>query len=97
MIADFIHLHTVGGYKNVFVMLGLEEHKYVQLAKLVAERMKLDVNIGGIYGRVIRGLGGFPDNLCHFGKRTLSNPSQSPKIFGFQELHFVIKHRCLPA
>lgn len=60
MVADFIHLHIDEGYQNVLVMLGLEEHKYVRLAKTVAERMGLDVNIGGMYGRVIRGLGGFP-------------------------------------
>ncbi|MFZ4761530.1 MAG: hypothetical protein ACOYK8_01775 [Alphaproteobacteria bacterium] len=58
MIADFIHLHTEDGYKNVMVMLGLEEHKYVKLAKTVSERMGLEMNIAGIYGRIIRGLGG---------------------------------------
>lgn len=60
MIADFVHLHQHGGYDNVMVMLGFEEHKYVHLASKVVERMGLNLNISGVYGRVIKGLSGFP-------------------------------------
>ncbi len=60
MIADFIHLHTHHGYNNIMVMLGLEEHKYVKLASEVVSRMKLPINLAGIYGKVIRGLSGYP-------------------------------------
>lgn len=60
MIADFIHLHLYQGYSHVMVMLGLEEHKYVQMANKVSERMGLDLHISGAYGRIIKGLGGYP-------------------------------------
>ena len=60
MVADFIHLHQSEGYNHVMVMLGLEEHKYVQLATKVVERMGLDLQIAGIYGRIIKGLSGYP-------------------------------------
>ena len=60
MVADFIDLHQRHGYDHVMVMLGLEEHKYVQLANKVVERMGLDLNISGIYGRIIKGLSGYP-------------------------------------
>lgn len=60
MVADFVHLHLYEGYNHVMVMLGLEEHKYVQLASKVVERMGLDLEIAGIYGRIIKGLSGFP-------------------------------------
>lgn len=60
MVADFIHLHTHHGYNHVMVMLGLEEHKYVQLAQKVVERMGIEMEISGIYGRIIKGLSGYP-------------------------------------
>lgn len=60
MVADFIHLHQQHGYSHVMVMLGLEEHKYVRMANKVAERMGLDMEISGIYGRIIKGLSGYP-------------------------------------
>lgn len=60
MIADFIHLHQQDGYNHVMVMLGLEEHKYVRMANKVVERMGIDLEIGGIYGRIIKGLSGYP-------------------------------------
>jgi tryptophanyl-tRNA synthetase len=60
MIADFIHLGDSDGYDAVLVMLGLEEHLYVQLARKVVGRMNLPFALGAIYSRVVRGLGGFP-------------------------------------
>ncbi len=60
MIADFIHLHTHHGYNHIMVMLGLEEHKYVRMATKVIERMGLPIEISGIYGRIIKGLSGYP-------------------------------------
>lgn len=60
MLADFLHLGMVDGYSHVLVMLGLEEHRYVRLARTVAARMKLPVHIAGLYSRVLRGLHGYP-------------------------------------
>lgn len=58
MIADFIELsHT---YSSAVVMLGLEEHKYVRLARKIVERMECNYNVCSIYSRIIRGLRGYP-------------------------------------
>jgi tryptophanyl-tRNA synthetase len=60
MIADFIFLGQTDKYKNVIVMLGLEEHKYVLLARKIIERMGLHFKLYSIYSRIIRGLNGYP-------------------------------------
>ncbi len=60
MTADFIHLGTEEGYNNVLIMLGLEEHLYVLLAKKVVSRLNLPMNIGAMYSRIIKGLNGYP-------------------------------------
>ena len=60
MVADFIHLGDTSGYKYVLIMLGLEEHLYVQLARKVVARRNLDMHIGGMYSRIIKGFGGYP-------------------------------------
>lgn len=60
MVSDFIHLGLYNGYKDIIVMLGLEEHKYVLLARKVLERMKMNFNILGMYSRIISGLNGYP-------------------------------------
>ena len=60
MVADFIHLGMVEEYKNVMVMLGLEEHLYVAIARKVVERMKLDMDVSAMYSRIIKGLNGYP-------------------------------------
>lgn len=60
MVADFISLGTISNYDNVLVMLGLEEHLYVQIAQKVVERMNLDMSVGALYSRIIKGLNGYP-------------------------------------
>ena len=60
MVADFIHLGMVDKYDNVLVMLGLEEHLYVQIAQKVVDRMNLDMSLGALYSRIIKGLNGYP-------------------------------------
>lgn len=59
MTADFINLYMREKYDHVLVMLGIDEHKFVGLAKEVTKRINKDVNedyftdfnlkIGGIY------------------------------------------------
>lgn len=58
MIADFIELSRY--YSSSVVMLGLEEHKYVRLARMLVERMGSNYNICSVYSRIIRGLNGYP-------------------------------------
>jgi tryptophanyl-tRNA synthetase len=60
MVADFMHLHLNDGYKNIMIMLGIEEHLYVRIASILNERMKNDCNFCGMYSKVIKGLSGFP-------------------------------------
>ena len=58
MLADFIELSS--RYSNIVVMLGLEEHKYVRLARNIVKRIGGSYNIYSIYSRIIRGLNGYP-------------------------------------
>lgn len=60
MVSDFISLGTINNYDNVLVMLGLEEHLYVQIAQKVVERMNLNISVGALYSRIIKGLNGYP-------------------------------------
>jgi tryptophanyl-tRNA synthetase len=67
MIADFINLHTEQGFNSVLVMLGIDEHQYVQFGRETVERMKLDKNVSGfdmvlagMYSTLIKGFYDFP-------------------------------------
>jgi tryptophanyl-tRNA synthetase len=59
MAADFVHLLRDG--RHVLVCLGVDEHKYVALARRGAERWGLPAErLSGIYTKMIPGLGGLP-------------------------------------
>ena len=59
MAADFVHLLAEG--RHVLVSLGVDEHKYVALARRGAERWGLPADhLSGIYTKMIPGLGGLP-------------------------------------
>lgn len=60
MVADFISLGTIDNYENILVMLGLEEHLYVQIAQKVVDRMNYNFSVGALYSRIIKGLNGYP-------------------------------------
>lgn len=60
MVADFIHLGMADKNKSVMVMLGLEEHLYVRIAKDVIKRMKMPFHLGAMYSKIIKGFNGFP-------------------------------------
>ena len=60
MVADFIHLGVHDDNKSVMVMLGLEEHLYVRIAKDVINRMELPFHLGAMYSRIIKGFNGYP-------------------------------------
>lgn len=60
MTADFVHLGKEDGYSNVLIMLGLEEHLYVQIANKVVDRMQYPFTISSMYSRIIKGFNGYP-------------------------------------
>ncbi len=67
MTADFIHLNLHDGFDSVMVMLGIDEHKYVQFGKQTVERMMSDPDTGGfqmtlagLYSPLIKGFYGYP-------------------------------------
>lgn len=60
MTADFIHLGKCDDYSNVLIMLGLEEHLYVQIANKVVQRMNYPFSISSMYSRIIKGFNGYP-------------------------------------
>ena len=60
MTADFIHLGKYDGYSNILIMLGLEEHLYVQIANKVIQRMNYPFRITSMYSRIIKGFNDYP-------------------------------------
>jgi tryptophanyl-tRNA synthetase len=60
MASDFVQLGADGGYDDVLVSLGVEEHQYVAFAKRIAVAADVDVRIAGIYSRLIKGFNGHP-------------------------------------
>ncbi|MCY0942440.1 hypothetical protein [Streptomyces antarcticus] len=59
MAADFVQLLSEG--RHVLVSLGVDEHKYVALARRGADRWGLPAHrLSGIYTKMIPGLGGLP-------------------------------------
>lgn len=60
MVADFINLGVRENKKSVMVMLGLEEHLYVRIAKDVIQRMQLPFHLGAMYSKIIKGFNGYP-------------------------------------
>ena len=85
MIADFIHLGLKYKYKNVLVMLGIDEHQYVRLAREVVNKMKkskqfenFNMNISAIYSPIIKGFYNYPKMSKSFPKSSI-NVNMSPK------------------
>lgn len=60
MVADFMQLGMHDGYSNIMVMLGVEEHLYVQLAQKVLSNLNLKFTLSGIYSTVIKGFNNYP-------------------------------------
>jgi len=67
MTADFIHLNTAYDYDAVLVMLGIDEHKYVQFGMQTIKNMQMDDRLhdfdmvmGGLYSGLIKGFYGYP-------------------------------------
>lgn len=78
MISDFISLSD--DYKNIVVMLGLEEHKYVRLARIMMERMGNESNLYSMYSKIITGLNGYPKMSKSIQESAISVDMSSEEI-----------------
>lgn len=79
MIADFIHLSFKHGYKNVLVMLGIDEHQYVRFGREVVDKMKkskqfknFNMTLSAIYSPMIKGLYNYPKMSKSFPKSSIN-------------------------
>jgi len=84
MTADFIHLGLKYKYKNVMVMLGIDEHQYVRFAKEVVNKMKkskqfekFNMALSAIYSPIIKGFYNYPKMSKSFPKSSI-NVNMSP-------------------
>lgn len=59
MISDFYDLFINKNYDIVIISLGIEENKYVNIAKKVNERLGNIYNLGAIYTKIIKGINKF--------------------------------------
>ncbi|MDO4611628.1 MAG: hypothetical protein Q4B34_02100 [Candidatus Saccharibacteria bacterium] len=55
MFADFIHPGLIGGYKNVVVLSGVDEHAYVKKANEIASRLGANFAVHGLFSPIIGG------------------------------------------
>jgi tryptophanyl-tRNA synthetase len=70
MTADFLNLYFRNNQDNLMVMLGVDEHRFVRLAREVMKRalddkiefpdLNKQVQISGLYTKIIRGLNNYP-------------------------------------
>ena len=64
--------------EHVLVILGLEEHLYVRLAKTVVSRLNVHMHIGAMYSRIIKGLSGYP-KMCKSIPESAISVDMSPE------------------
>lgn len=81
MVADFISLGTIDKYDNVLVMLGIEEHLYVQIAQKIVDRMNLDMSVGALYSKIIKGLNGYPKMSKSIPKSAITVDMEAEEIY----------------
>ncbi len=79
MVSDFIHLRN--NFDNVLVILGIDEHKYVQLARNIISRQHLDFPLSGMYSKIIKGFNGFPKMSKSIPGSGLTVDSTEDEIF----------------
>jgi tryptophanyl-tRNA synthetase len=79
MTADFIHLSLKYDYKNVLVMLGIDEHQYVRFGREVIARMKkskqfknFNMTLSAIYSPMIKGFYNYPKMSKSFPKSSIN-------------------------
>ena len=79
MTADFIHLSLKQGYKNVLVMLGIDEHQYIRFGREVVAKMKkskqfenFGMTLSAIYSPMIKGFYNYPKMSKSFPKSSIN-------------------------
>ncbi len=79
MIADFVHLHMNQKYKNVLVMLGIDEHQYIRFGRETIRRMKkskqfnnFSMTLSAIYSPMIKGFYNYPKMSKSFPKSSIN-------------------------
>lgn len=79
MIADFLELLMFGGFDAVLVILGIDEHQYVNFGKETMQRIQADnvLRLSGkcysaMYSGIIRGFHGYPKMSKSFPKSGIS-------------------------
>lgn len=60
MFADFLDLGISKGYKNIMILSGIDEHIYTKKALEIAKRMNLDINISGLFSKIIKAINDYP-------------------------------------
>lgn len=93
MIADFIHLHMAQKYKNVLVMLGIDEHQYIRFGRETIKRMKkskqfnnFSMTLSAIYSPMIKGFYNYPKMSKSFPKSSI-NVNMKPKEIRDKIIH----------
>ncbi len=86
MIADFMNLCFEHKYRNILVMLGIDEHQYIRFGRETIRRMKeskqfenFDMTLSAIYSPMIKGFFNYPKMSKSFPKSSISvnmNPEQ---------------------
>lgn len=84
MTADFIDLILRKNYKNVLVMLGVDEHKYVLFSQKTIEKINNSGDykgyISAIYSPIITGFNGYPKMSKSFLESSLNVEDSSEKV-----------------
>lgn len=78
MCSDFIDPLIDGNYKHVVVFLGVDEHRYVYVARKILRDMSVEFSvlkgktISALYSPIIQGFNGFPKMSKSFPESSLS-------------------------
>tara|TARA_Y100000310_G_scaffold96067_1_gene93839 strand:+ start:2630 stop:3688 length:1059 start_codon:yes stop_codon:yes gene_type:complete len=87
MIADFIDLYIRYGFKNVLVMLGVDEHQYVRFGNETIRRIKLSkqiknfkIDLSVLYSPIIKGFFDYPKMSKSFPKSGITVDMKKSEI-----------------
>ena len=79
MTADFLHLNMKNHYRNVMVMLGIDEHQYIRFGRETVERIKksnqfkgFDLNLSSMYSPLIKGFNNYPKMSKSFPESSIT-------------------------
>jgi tryptophanyl-tRNA synthetase len=87
MIADFLELLSDGGFDSMLVILGIDEHKYVNFGKETFEKVLLahpnlfhGKNYSAMYSGVMKGFNGYPKMAKSFNGSGISVDMSAEEI-----------------